>query len=143
MVYMGMIFQYDKDESRGLIMLSDGEKKEFGTQEWADRENSPKVGQKISYEEHNGRIEVKTASIDAKIVKEREKDKEISAKSISVDEHIKELVEGGFKLVKDVADGTSRTVLLRLYTATDYGEATIEQNGSDIKISKVLNGEKV
>ena len=39
MVFIGMIFQFNSDQGTGLIMLSDGEKKEFSTDEWADEVN--------------------------------------------------------------------------------------------------------
>jgi len=74
MVSTGMIFQFNSEQGTGLIMLSDGETKEFTTRDWADESNLPAVGLKISYE-YNGYItkikipseeEANTISLDKK-----------------------------------------------------------------------------
>lgn len=51
MLFTGMIIQFNTDQDTGLIMLSDGQTKEFKMSEWVDKENVPKVGLSISYEE--------------------------------------------------------------------------------------------
>lgn len=51
MIFTGMIFQYNSDQGVGLIMLSDGEKKDFTIAQWIDKSNAPAVGLKISYDD--------------------------------------------------------------------------------------------
>ena len=60
MVSTGMIFQYDSTQGTGLLMLSDGETKEFSSNDWTDTVNSPAIGQKISYlsDAHGTQIKV-------------------------------------------------------------------------------------
>lgn len=51
MVLSGMIFQFDDEQGTGLIMLSDGETKEFTARDWVDESYTPEVGLKISYDD--------------------------------------------------------------------------------------------
>ena len=154
MVFTGMIFQFNSEEGRGLIMLSDGEQREFCTNDWIDTENMPAVGQKISYENGNNRIQIKVANEEDKIVvssdEEKKSDPEednetdlIPPQFTKVEDYINYYKDMGFKLVKDSGDDELRTVTLRLYTVTDYGEATIKQDGSKISVTQVLNGKTV
>ena len=49
-----MIFQFNADEGVGLIMLSDGQTKDFDTKDWVDETNEPSLGQEILYEMTDG-----------------------------------------------------------------------------------------
>ena len=51
MVLSGMIFQFNSEQGTGLIMLSNGESKEFSTHDWVDASQAPEIGLKISYED--------------------------------------------------------------------------------------------
>ncbi|MFT5661266.1 MAG: hypothetical protein ACI9TV_001912 [Sulfurimonas sp.] len=62
MVSIGMIFQFNSDEESGLIMLSNGETKEFGARDWVDESNAPAVGLKISYEDNGYLRKIKVPS---------------------------------------------------------------------------------
>ena len=64
MISIGMIFQFNSDEGSGLIMLSNGETKEFTTRDWVDKSNAPAVGLKISYEDNGYLRKIKIPSDD-------------------------------------------------------------------------------
>ncbi len=138
MVFIGMIFQYDSTQGTGLIMLSDGEKKEFSSSDWTDTVNSPNVGQKVSYENDDNRILIKLASQDD-IDKALKKDED-SKEEKSLDDYLNYYVDMGFKLVKDEQSDSSRIVTLRSFTVEEYSEAIIKQTGSKVTVAQTLNG---
>ena len=152
MISTGMIFQFNSDQGMGLIMLSDGETKEFGTHSWIDTKNMPAIGQKISYEDNYGRIQIQVlneespsvspSSEDESIVHEEDAGDTGVEQFKNVDDFINYYTDNGFKLVSDTVDGQSRIVNFRLYTPTDYGEATIKQIGAEISVVQVVNGKK-
>lgn len=149
MISTGMIFQFNSDQGIGLIMLSDGETKEFGTHFWVDTENEPAVGQKISYEDSYGRIQIKVLREEVASVSSSDEDdsvkEEIDTDVVNfsnIDDCISYYTDSGFKLVSDNQEGETRTINLRLYTPTDYGEATIKKVGSEISVHQILNGKK-
>lgn len=153
MVSTGMIFQYDSTQGTGLLMLSDGETKEFSSNDWTDTVNSPAIGQKISYlsDAHGTQIKVAgeedTSKALADTEKEGSKEENISKNTMdqftSVDDYLKYFTDMGFKQVKDIQNTESRTLTLRMYTPNDYGEAIIEQIGSKISVTQILNGKPV
>ena len=153
MLFTGMIYQYDSSEGTGLLMLSDGEKKEFSSNEWIDSVNMPAVGQKISYESDANRIQIKVASEEdinrALAEKEKQSSKEenvstdVTQQFASLDDYLNYFTNMGYKLTKDTVSDESRILTLRLYTPTDYGEAIIKQSGSKISIMQTLNGKPV
>ena len=151
MIYTGMIFQYNEALGSGLIMLFDGEKKEFTKTDWIDAINAPAVGQKISYESMANKVYIKLFSEEdankESLVQEQGRDEDLlpqsEEESLSVDEYIEYYISNGFKVLRDVQNDASRTVTLRFYKSGDFGEAIITQNGSKINIEQTLNGEKL
>jgi len=151
MLYVGMIFQYDTTQKSGLLMLSDGEKKNFNITQWVDKENSPAVGQKISYREKKTHVEIQVATeadeAEAASPQEPESSAEEDAKEFvvaeyeTVDEYINYYTSIGFKLVKDTKDGSDRIVTLRFYTPEDYGETIIKEDTSKISLKQTMNGQ--
>ena len=151
MIFIGMIYQYDSEEGTGLLMLSDGEKKEFNISQWVDSINEPKIAQKISYEIVANRAEIKAASEEdiarASVQKEEEESpKEETASSDSMkqfanlDDCLEYFRQREFKLVKDTPSDESRVLTLRKYTPTEYGEAIITERESKLSIELSLNG---
>ena len=57
-----MIYQFDSTQGTGLIMLSDGDKREFSSNDWVDVSTAPAVGLKVSYESSDDLIKIKVAS---------------------------------------------------------------------------------
>lgn len=147
MIYIGMIFQYDSDMGSGRIMLSDGEQGEFNRIDWIDSENMPAVGQKISYDTSGSHVKIRVATEEDKakaLLQEEEESAQAEKLEFSdMDEAIKHFTDKGYKLLKDTQVDESRTASLRLYTTTDFGEASIIQKGSDIIINQTLNGKPV
>jgi|GEM_PF-2476069 len=144
MIYTGMIFQYDNTQERGLVMLSDGETKEFHLRDWIDTINTPAIGQKISYEQNasGAKIRVATQEDEQRVLSA--KDDQIAEDEMSdVDEYIAYFTSLGYKLVKDLVQNEIRTVSLRMYTASDYGEALIKQNETSTIVTQSLNGKTV
>lgn len=155
MIYTGMIFQYDSDNRAGLLMLSDGEKKEFNITQWTDEENQPKVGQKISYKKLQNRVEIRVATTEdeetAKLSQEEQNeleelneiDEPNATTPKSVEEYKSYFLSLGYKLVKDTYEGEMRVVSLRMYTAQEYGEAMIKESANKISVTQSLNGKTV
>lgn len=150
MIYTGMIYQYDSEQGNGLIMLSDGEKKEFSVNEWVDTENEPEIAQKIAYETDGNSIrirvateeDIKRAEEDAQkedIAEEESASSENSEQFNSVDECIEHFTAMGFKQVRTKSDD----ITLRSYVMGDFAEVLIKQNGSKISVSQTLNGQPV
>jgi len=154
MISIGMIFQYDETLGSGLVMLSGGEQKTFNRTNWVDNDNEPSIGQKISYEDLGYQVQIKVANEDDKIsaTADEEKPKEVQEESgpdfsikefDTVDEYVDYYIDMGFKLVSDKQEDNLRTANLRVYTPTDYGEATIKQDSSKISVVQVINGKKI
>lgn len=147
MIYIGMIFQYDSNTGIGRIMLSDGEQGEFSNNDWIDSENIPTIGQKISYDNSGSRIKIRVATEEdqAKALLNEEVDITNTDKQefTNMDDCISYFIDKGYKLLKDTTDEQSRTLSLRLYTPTDFGEATIVDSGSEITVTQILNGKPV
>ncbi len=149
MISIGMIFQYNEDLSSGLIMLTDGEQRDFNIRNWVDTENSPKVGLKISYEENPAQIKIRAVTKEdeerALLNDEEQEEEEVDISKLysTVDEYIEHYKKLGFKLASDSQTGSVRTVTFRIYTPEDYGEATVEQNGSQINVTQILNGKTI
>lgn len=149
MIYTGMIFQYDSTQGTGLIMLSDGEKKEFSSKDWTDAVNSPAIGQKISYKNDANGIEIKVANEEdtnkplADKEQKNSEEENVMKDFTSLDDYLKHFLSLGFNLVKDTKRDESRTITLRSYTTTEFREATITQSGSKISIEQTLDGKPI
>ena len=153
MVYIGMIFQFDSTQGSGLIMLSDGGKKEFTTNEWVDDVNNPTIGQKISYESNGYQAKIKVASkkdeIKAASGKETVDSKEETSTQSAhqeftcAEDAISYFTDMGFKLVKDTDTNGSRILTLRMFADGDPIEVIINQHGSQITVEKTVNGKPV
>ena len=145
MVYIGMVFRCDSEDKSGHIMYSDGEKREFNATHWVDTENLPAVGQKVSYEASNNRIEIKVVDNAEQItespVEVLHTHQETGEELSSVDDYINYYTNMGFKEVRRPKDNESDTITLRLYTSGDYGEVIIKTNGSQLSVKQTINGE--
>ncbi|MDF1875234.1 hypothetical protein JHD48_05775, partial [Sulfurimonas sp. SAG-AH-194-I05] len=139
MMFTGMIFQYDNTLDSGLIILSDGEKKEFSIMDWIDTMHKPTIGQKISYESNNNKIEMRVATPEdeqkalmdkEKKMKEEKKLKESIEACESVDDYVSYFTKMGFKLVKDETSDATRIVTLRFYSMDQFAEAMIREHDS-------------
>lgn len=109
MISTGMIFQFDSVQGTGLIMLSDGEKKEFSTDEWADESTMPSVGLKISYESTGPLVKIKMASeieIQKKVPNELTSKEEELASFTSIEEFQRYFSEKGFDVIKNTDEGS-------------------------------------
>lgn len=135
MMVIGMIFQYDSAQGEGLLMFSDGEKKEFSQSDWADTENTPAVGQKVSYVLESGSIQIKLAN-----------DKDITKLSYdtktkySMDDYIDYFTGQGFKLLTDTQDSGTRTVKFRIFKEDEHSEAIVQELDSKATVKLTRNG---
>jgi len=131
----GMIFQFNSDDGRGLIMLSDGETKEFSINQWIDTNKSPTVGLKIFYD-------MKTNKVSSEMHKEETE--EANALSFgNVEEYIEHFKEDGFNLVKDFEDEEVRTITFRKYAIDEPLEIIIRVKKGEITVTYMVNGKKV
>jgi len=159
MVFIGMIFQFNSAQGTGLIMLSNGETKEFSTDDWIDDSNLPKIGLEILYEDSDKLIKIKVpseeeksriknkSSADKKNVEEVNIDKaEVNEETVSFstfDEYIQYYQGLGFKLAKDSDTNGSRTASLRSYVMGEFEEIILQQSDSKTTVTKTINGKKV
>ncbi|MBN2816928.1 MAG: hypothetical protein JXQ67_09605 [Campylobacterales bacterium] len=140
----GMIFQYDRSEQNGLLMLTNGEKKEFNIDNWVDALNEPFVGQKISYEFVSGKAQIWVEG--SQRLELQESAVEVDEDEIDlgdVDDHITYYISMGFNLVKDSMENGSRIVNLRYYRNGEFGEATIKENNGVISLTQSMNGQTI
>ncbi|QSZ42386.1 hypothetical protein GJV85_09800 [Sulfurimonas aquatica] len=152
-MFIGMIYQFNEVEGYGLIMLSNGETKEFTTNEWIDTTNSPYVGLEVLYDESSSGIKIKVPSSE-------EKDKTLATKKVndqeekpsreenktdfeSLDECIFYFEEDGYKIVKNIKNDNLGQITLRRYVMDEHSEITIDNSGAKITITKTVNGKVV
>ncbi len=145
MIFIGMIFQYNSEQGTGLIMLSDGEQKEFSQTQWADSSNSPAVGQKIAYETNATSVKIRVASQEditsASAVQEEESASD--NKETTLEEYLQHFIGLGFKLVKDTSSDAVRTLILRSFATGESQEFIITQTASKTTIVETINGKTV
>ncbi|MEN8303619.1 MAG: hypothetical protein ABFQ64_06090 [Campylobacterota bacterium] len=149
MIFIGMIYQYDSEQGTGLLMLTDGEKREFSINDWVDSANQPGMGQKISYEMDANRVKIKVATEEdierasaqqEEVVEEEIVSSEGMKQFSSLDESLEYFNGMGFKQIKDIPSENSRVLTLRKYTPSEYGEAIITERDSKITVELTLNG---
>ncbi len=129
----GMIFQFNSDDGKGLLMLSDGETKEFDISQWVEKSNMPSVGLKISYDDSDEKITIKAYN---------EEEKKSFAYS-TADECILHFKEDGFKVITDISGETIRTITLRKYEMGDFAEVVIKSANNEISVTHIVNGKKI
>ena len=134
MVSIGMIFQFNSVEGTGLIMLSDGEKKEFSTNEWVDESNMPSIGLEILYDSSDNIIKIKVPSEEEKDEirpnKKTKKEEEISSFA-SIEEFQSYYSNKGF----DVINNTDKTTAdeLSMGKLSDEGVQSVSIRFKDSK----------
>lgn len=147
MIFIGMIYQYDSNKDTGLIMLSDGQNKEFTLKEWEDVENRPTVGQKIAYEDSGDGFKVRVATQEdienIQVEEEKESSNESVSENITIEEHLNKFTSIGFKLVKETSNDNTRTLLLRSFATGESEEIIITQIGAEVTITQTLNGKPI
>jgi len=131
----GMIYQYNNDEGKGLIMLTNGETKEFQKAHWKDEAYVPSVGLKITYEINNDEVYISMFD-ESKLVQDEGADDQI-------EKYIELYLQENFNLVKDVEEIDGRSVTFRKYDMGDFSEIIVKSSGAKINISQTINGKKV
>ncbi len=167
MVFIGMIFQFNSDQGIGLIMLSDGEKKEFSTNDWIDENNTPSVGLEILYDNSDNIVKIRVPSeVEKNELKLKKQTKEEAVTSHgsaqelqtdssdkdydvsegtdgSVDDHIQRFKESGYRLINDTDDSGIRKATLRRYVMDEHSEIIITCSDDKVSVTKIINGKKV
>ena len=134
MVFTGMIFQFNSDEGTGLIMLSDGETKEFSTDDWVDESNVPAVGLKISYESSDDLIKIKVPSVEDKnksLPNEKTSKEDDIASFTSIEEFQSYFSDKGFDVIKNTDE--SRDDELTMGKFSDEGVQSVSISFKDSK----------
>lgn len=110
----GMIFQFNSEQGTGLIMFSDGEQKEFSTDEWVDESNMPSVGLKILYEDSDDLIKIKVLSEeDIKKISSAKKPKEEELTNFSsLEEFQTYFSDKGFDIIKNTDEPTDKQLTM-------------------------------
>lgn len=139
----GMIFQFNSDDGKGLIMLSDGETREFSRSQWVDKKRDPVIGMKISYDIRTNKISSQTENQETDTRKSEEENTQDVLSFNSVDEYITHFKEDGFNFVKDFEDDGVRTIIFRKYTIEEPLEIIITVKNGQISLVYMVNGKKV
>ena len=143
MISVGMIFQYDVEEGKGQVMFSDAEKREFSSENWVDSVNTPNVGQKVFFDNSNGKTELKMADEEEQITPSPQDDntsQNSDSEFDNLDDYISHYMGIGFKLAKDMTTDGTRTITLRKYTVEEFAEITVKQDAAGIHETRMLNG---
>ncbi|MBC8237074.1 MAG: hypothetical protein H8E76_02475 [Helicobacteraceae bacterium] len=108
MFFSGMIFQFDDEQGTGLIMLSNGETKEFSSREWVDASQAPAVGLKISYDDSGHFRKIKLFSEEENnTIAEDTKTKQDTENFNSIEEYENHYASEGFVSVAKTKDKLS------------------------------------
>lgn len=148
MAAIGMIFQLDTEDDSGQIMFAQGEKRSFVMDEWVDSENMPGIGQKVSFDYHDSKAQIKLAGEEAQITQAPNKPKQSPSKDEtssvawldSIDDYIDYFKDLGFNKAKDIENGSERNLSFRKLENGDPVEVVVTQIGSDITVVKTVNG---
>lgn len=159
MTFRGMIFQYNSEMETGLIMLADGEKKNFSIHNWSDEATSPKIGLEVLYNASTDPVTIKALSAQekTKFVEEEKKakaapaDPTISKEAAkeptpifdTMQEYIDYYKDKGFNLARDSVNSGTRTASFRKYEMGDFEEVVLVETDVKISITKLLNGKEV
>jgi len=131
MVSTGMIFQFNSEQGTGLVMLSNGETKEFSLSEWIDASTEPAIGLKVSYENSDNLVKIKVLGEEENIINEKKKEKnEVSFGSLQ--ECQTYFSNKGFEVIKSTED-TLETEL----TMGKFSDSSVECISISLKNSKV------
>lgn len=148
MIYIGMIFQFDSSEGTGLMMFAEGDKRAFTSSEWVDGENTPTVGQKVSYEISGDTVRIKVAggsdtitAVPPEVKQSTQEETTTFTESFSsMEECAAHYTDMGFKLVKNLQGNALETITLRKLEMGEPIEVIVTQNGSSISVAKTVNG---
>ncbi|HIP53938.1 MAG TPA: hypothetical protein EYH11_00500 [Sulfurimonas autotrophica] len=140
---MGVIFQFNSDDGKGLIMLSDGETKEFSRSQWVDKTRDPAIGLKIFYDSKTNKVSSQREDQETDTIKSEEENTQDVLSLNSVDEYITHFKEDGFNLVKDFEDDEERRIIFRKYTVEEPLEVIITRKNDQISLVYMVNGKKV
>lgn len=144
MIFKGTILKYDKAEATGILMLSNGKQQKFTNDDWIETNNTPTINQKVSYENEQSPMGIKSI-IQAPISQpSKKKEKEDSPKEFTnLDECLEYFTKKNYKVIRDMQDNDTRTLILRYFSEDSHGEATVKQIGDKISVTQTLNGKKV
>jgi len=138
---IGMIFQFNTDAGTGLIMLSDGEQKEFSTNDWVDESNMPAVGLQILYEDNDNLIKIKIPSEEEKnefgSTKKPKKEKELTSFA-SLEEFQNYFSNMGFDLLKTTDEAADNELTLGKFTDEGVQSVSISFKDSQSELTKKI-----
>lgn len=139
MVFTGMIFQFDSAQGTGLIMLSDGETKEFSTDDWVDASNTPAIGLKVSYESSDELIKIKVPGAEEKtevLPNEKTKQEEDISSFTSIEECQSYFSNKGFDLIKSAEDTAPEKLRMGKFSDESVQTVAITFKNSKPELSK-------
>lgn len=138
MVSIGMIFQFNRDEGTGLIMLSDGAQKEFSVNEWTDGSTTPSVGLQIVYEISDNTVKIKVPSEEEKNelqpARKSKQEKELTEFS-SLEEFENYFSKKGFDVMNTNKSSDSELNMLK-YTDEGVQSVSIQFNNAKSELTK-------
>ena len=140
MIMIGMIFQFNADEGVGLIMLSDGQTKDFDTKDWVDETNEPSLGQEILYEMTDGVIKVKIPSPEEKneLKPTKKASKEQVQSFASIEEFKSHFEVKGFDVIKTTDEATENELSMGKFTDEGVQRVCISSVGESYELTRDL-----
>lgn len=136
-----MIFQFNSDEGTGLIMLSDGETKEFSTDDWVDESNAPAVGLKISYENNDDLIKVKVLNEENKnkpLPNEKTSKEKDIANFTSIEEFESSFSDKGFDVIQNTDESIDDELTMGKFTDEGVQSVSISFKNAKPELTKKI-----
>lgn len=140
MTFKGTVLKYDSASESGVIMLSNGKQKKFTSQDWIDTLTKPMVHQKVSFENDESPMQIKSIAQENTSQPTPKKEKTTQKKFTDIDECIQYFTNKKFKIIRDNQEGESRSLILRSYSQGDFAEVIIKSTTSRIKVTQTVNG---
>lgn len=138
MIMIGMIFQFNADEGTGLIMLSDGQKKDFNTNDWVDEINMPSIGLQILYESNDDIVKVKVPSPEEKneLKPEKKSAKEETPSFTSTEEFQKYFEDRGFDIIKKTDETIDNKLSMGKFTDDGVQSVSISFTDAQAELTR-------
>jgi len=139
MVSIGMIFQFNTTEGAGLIMLSNGETKEFNIQEWTDTDNEAAIGLEVLYESdtQGTKIKVPTVQEKAEVLANKTTKQEADISSCkSLQDYQVYFSNKGFESVKNIEENSEIELSMAKFSGSSLERIAISFENFNVQLNE-------
>ncbi|QOY55555.1 hypothetical protein HUE87_04825 [Candidatus Sulfurimonas marisnigri] len=138
MVSIGMIYQFNNDQGTGLVMLSDGETKDFTIRDWIDDSNAPTIGLQVSYEDNGYFKKIKVPSEEEKnnISSDKKTSRDIDIKNFtSIEEYENYYLNESFITISNTKD----KLIMQKYSAEGVYNISVSLKNAKPELVKEIH----